>query len=203
MSKTIVALYDEIAVAKQVIEDLEEAGFEHNTISLITNDLQNQYEQSLAKNYAPKGDAVTGIEVASFGTIVGAIIGALVGLAAIMIPDIGIAIVAGLIVAGLAGALAGGITGGFLGILVNTGIAEDEAPYYAEGIRRGGTLISIQTDQHLHAEDIMNRYGVVNVHERSSIWRQAGWKGFDADETEDNLVTEGMESIQLPKSNPA
>jgi hypothetical protein len=64
-------------------------------------------------------------------------------------------------------------------------VPEDEAPYYAEGIRRGGTLVSVETSDTLHAEDIMNRYGSTNIHERISLWRQAGWKGFKPEETEE------------------
>lgn len=88
---------------------------------------------------------------------------------------------AGPIVAGLTGALAGAITGGIVGALVKSGVPEDVAPYYAEGIRRGGTLISVQTWNTLEAEDIMHRNGSVNIHERINQWRQDGWTGFDAD----------------------
>ncbi len=181
MTKAIVALFDDIVVARQVVEDLVSADYERSKISLITNDAHNQYSHYLDKDYAPREDAVTAAEGAGFGTVVGALTGVLVGLAALTIPGIGLAIVAGPIVAGLTGALAGAVTGGIVGALVKSGVPEDVAPYYAEGIRRGGTLISIQTTDTLRASDIMNRYGSINIHERSALWRQAGWKGFDTD----------------------
>ena len=111
--------------------------------------------------------------------VVGALTGILVGLASLTIPGIGLVIVAGPIAAGLAGSVAGAVTGGVTGALIKTGVPEDETPYYAEGIRRGGTLVSIQTSDTLRAEDIMNRHGAINIHERVSRWRQEGWKGFD------------------------
>jgi hypothetical protein len=80
--------------------------------------------------------------------------------------------------------LIGAIIGGIVGTFVKSSVPEDVAPYYAEGIRRGGTLIVIQTYDTLRASDIMNRYGSVNIHERSTLWRQAGWKGFDAESVE-------------------
>lgn len=181
MNKTLVAIYDDIVIARQVVEDLVNADFERSSISLITNDAHNQYSHYLDENYTPREDAVTAGEGAGFGAVVGTLTGLLVGAAALVVPGIGLAIVAGPIVAGLTGALAGAITGGIVGALVKSGVPEDDAPYYAEGIRRGGTLISIETSNTLQAEDIMHRNGSINIHERSSLWQQDGWKGFNAD----------------------
>jgi hypothetical protein len=181
MNKTIVALFDDITVARQVVEDLVKADFPRTSINLITNDAQNQYSRYLSKDYTPKSDAVTAGEGAGFGAVVGTLTGILVGLTALMIPGLGLAIVAGPIVGGLTGVVAGALTGGIVGALIKSGVLEDEAPYYAEGIRRGGTLISIQTSDTLRAEDIMARYGTINIHERIHLWRLAGWKGFDAE----------------------
>ncbi len=187
MNKATLAIYDDIVVARQVVEDLVNADFARSSISLITNDAQNRYSHYLDKDYAPRDDAVTSGEGAGFGAVVGTLTGILVGIAALTIPGIGLAIAAGPIVAGLTGALAGAVTGGIVGALVKSGVPEDEAPYYAEGIRRGGTLISLETADTLHAEDIMHRYGSINIHERSSLWRQTGWQGFDTDENEDRV----------------
>jgi uncharacterized protein (TIGR02271 family) len=59
---------------------------------------------------------------------------------------------------------------------------EEEAGYYAEGIRRGGALVSVDltSDEHTQrAEDILNRYNPVDVNERGQSYRQSGWTGFD------------------------
>ena len=128
MTKTIVALFDDIAVARQVVEDLVKADFARSSISLITNDAQNQYVRYLDKDYVPKDDAVTAAQGAGFGAVVGALTGLLVGLAALMIPGIGLVIVAGPIVGALTGVVAGAVTGGIVGALVKSGVPEDEAP---------------------------------------------------------------------------
>lgn len=184
MNETMVALYDDIVVARQVVEDLVKADFARSSISLITNDANNQYSLYLDKDYAPRADAVTAGEGAGFGAVVGALTGILVGVAALTIPGIGLAIAAGPIVAGLTGVVAGAVTGGVVGALVKSGVPEDEAPYYAEGIRRGGTLISVETSDTLRARDIMNRQGAVNIHERFNVWQQEGWKGFNVEKLE-------------------
>jgi hypothetical protein len=179
MKKMLVALYDDISVARKVVEDLVNADFDRNTISLVTNDSQNHYSHYLSPDYVARDDAVTAGEGAGFGAIVGALTGILVGIAALTIPGIGLALVGGPLLAGLSGAFAGAVMGGVVGALVKSGVPADEAPYYAEGVRRGGTLISIETDATLEAGDIMNRYGAVNIHERINNWRLEGWTGFD------------------------
>lgn len=190
MNKIVVAIYDDIVVARRVVEDLVNADFARNSISLVTNDAHNQYSHYLEKGYIARDDAVTASEVAGFGAVVGGLMGTLFGLAALTMPDIGLAIAVGPIVAGLTGALAGAIAGGIVGTLLKSGVPEDEAPYYAEGIRRGGTLISVQTSDTLRAEDIMNRQGSINVHERINLWRRGGWKGFNAEP--ESVKDEGM-----------
>lgn len=94
--------------------------------------------------------------------------------------------------------MAGALTGGIVGTLVKSGVPEDEAPYYAEGIRRGGTLISIETTETLRASDIMHRHGSINIHERSNEWRQSGWKDFDGESFENDIPPKPS-----PETDPA
>ncbi len=59
-----------------------------------------------------------------------------------MIPGLGL-IVAGPLAAALAGAGAGGLTGGLVGALVGSGIPEERAALYEEGIKNGGTVFGV------------------------------------------------------------
>lgn len=188
MTKIVVALYDDIVLARRVVEELVNADFPRSSISLITNDANNQYQHYSEKDYTPQDDAVTAADGAGFGAVVGAFTGLLAGAAALMIPGIGLAIVAGPLVAVLTGTVAGAVTGGIVGALVKSGMPEDEAPYYAEGIRRGGTLISVETSDTLRAQDILNRQGSINIHERSNLWRREGWQGFDVGSIENDAT---------------
>jgi len=205
MTQTVVALFDDIAIARQVIEDLVNAEFSRNSISLITNDANNQYSHYLDKDYSPKTDAVNAAQGAGFGVAIGALTGILAGLASLLIPGIGAIIVAGPIAAGLTGLVAGAITGGIVGALVKSGVPEDEAPYYAEGIRRGGTLISVQVQPSdtLRAEDIMNRHGAVNIHQRINSWKDEGWTGFASDSpSAETAYTDAENAKSVPIIRP-
>ncbi|MFZ4813167.1 MAG: hypothetical protein ACOYL5_01430 [Phototrophicaceae bacterium] len=188
MTKTLVAMFDDIAVAQQVVEDLVNADFPRDTISLVRNDPNHHYTAALDHNRVQNvdTDVVSALEGATFGAAVGVLTGMLVGAVALTIPGIGIAIVAGPIVAGLTGVVAGAVTGGIIGALVKSGVPEDEAHHYAEGIRRGATLITIKTTEVRRAEAILKRDGAVDIYERANTWHQDGWQGFDANRDTDS-----------------
>ncbi len=61
-----------------------------------------------------------------------------------------------------------GAAGSIVGGLVNAGVDEERAGSYAEGVRRGGTLITVETTaaRTATAEDIMVRNGSVDIKER-------------------------------------
>ena len=57
---------------------------------------------------------------------------------------------------------------------------DEEAPLYAEGVRRGGTLVSARVPDADRAryEAILNQ-SAVNLRDRSAAWQKAGWKSYD------------------------
>jgi len=182
MPRTIIALYKELTDAQHVVQHLVEAGFDRQKISLIANDRSNQYSKYLRSENQTSDDDVKGGEGATFGAVVGALTGVLAGLGAIAIPGIGAALVAGPIIGGLTGAVAGAATGGIVASLVKTGVPEEDAQYYAEGIRQGGTLVVVNADDNMadQASQIMSRHNPIDIHSQGESWRKSGWKGFDA-----------------------
>lgn len=87
------------------------------------------------------------LEGAGAGSAIGGTLGAIIGgIAAIgtsvVLPGLGL-IVAGPIVAALTGAGAGGLTGGLIGALIGSGIPEERAKLYDEGIRNGGAVVGV------------------------------------------------------------
>lgn len=66
--------------------------------------------------------------------------------------------------------------------LNDLGVPRDEAEGYAEGTRRGGTLVLVRTDD-AHADEaaaIMERRQFVDYESRSAAWRAEGWTGYEA-----------------------
>src|SRR4029079_10643868 len=56
-------------------------------------------------------------------------------------------------------------------------IPEAEARSYAEGMRRGGTLVTVRAadDRADLAAEILERHGAVDIDRRAAEWRQGGW----------------------------
>ena len=87
------------------------------------------------------------LEGAGAGSAIGGTLGAIIaGIAAIgtsvLLPGLGL-VVAGPLAAALAGAGAGGLTGGLVGALVGSGIPEDRAVAYEDGIKNGGMVVGV------------------------------------------------------------
>jgi len=176
MTKTTMALYDDFSTAQDVVQDLVDAGFSRDQISMIANNAEGNYVVNT------DGDDVTADEGAGFG----AVVGGLLGLAAALIPGIGPVVAAGpiaaLVTTGI-GAAAGAVTGGLTAGLIDFGVPEDEAGAYSEALRRGGTLVSVTTeDENLaRAQEIMNRHEPFDLDERASTWQESGWEGHQMD----------------------
>ena len=71
---------------------------------------------------------------------------------------------------------------GFLQSLKDLFMPEEDQYSYAEGLRRGGYLVSIKSDQASYDRvlDILDRDGAVDMDERETTWRSEGWKGYQA-----------------------
>lgn len=85
-------------------------------------------------------------------------------------------------------------------------VAIEEAEYYAEGIRRGGTLVTVSAASHLaeRAEDVLLLNGAVDIRQRSLRWKQQGWKGFNLlakPYTPEELASERQQQAQEQKQS--
>lgn len=184
---TISRLYDDYAAAQQAVRDLEAAGLPASDISIVASNADNWYKGSKVKrdrvdrDRDGKDDRVEGAETgAGIGAAVGGAAGLLAGIGLIAIPGIGPVVAAGWLTATAAGALAGGATGGIIGALTQAGVSKDEAHVYAEGVRRGGTLVTarVPDGERTRYEAILDR-SAVNIRERAEAYRRQGWTGFD------------------------
>jgi hypothetical protein len=199
MTVTISRLYDDYASASRTVSELEAAGIPHSDISIVANNADNWYApggtasdtpmRSPAKTTTAKIDRDRdGIddraEGAAAGTGIGATLGGAVGLLAglglMAIPGIGPVVAAGWLVATLAGAAAGGVAGGLIGALTQAGVSEQDANVYAEGVRRGGTLVTarVPDSERTRCEAILDRSSV-KIRDREAAYRKSGWNRFD------------------------
>jgi hypothetical protein len=100
------------------------------------------------------------------------------------IPGVGPVVAAGWLASTLTGAVVGGATGGIIGALTEAGVSKEDADLYAEGLRRGGAVVSARvTDADASRfQAIMDRSSV-RLTDRGAAYRKAGWTSFDPNAT--------------------
>jgi hypothetical protein len=77
----------------------------------------------------------------------------------------------------LTGAGLGAAAGGLTGSLTSAGVSETDAHAYAEGVRRGGSLLTAKVDE-AHAAvtmRILEEHGAVDLDARTQGWESEGW----------------------------
>ena len=180
MTQTVTGLFDRYMDAAAAVRELEAAGIPHDDISRVANPSVPVDRHDRTSNAA--ADARKG---AGVGAAVGGGAGLLTGLGLMAIPGVGPVVAAGWLIAtavgAAAGAVAGGAVGGMIGALTASGVSEDDANVYAEGVRRGGTLVTAHVDDQRvsQAREILQRSRSVDLVARRNAYRQAGWTRFD------------------------
>jgi hypothetical protein len=177
MSRTFVALFDSYDAAAQTVRRLEEAGVSYRDISLVANEADSRNITMGTTDDASAG-AGAGLAV---GTALGGGAGLLAGLGIVAIPGLGPMIAAGWLAATAAGAAAGAAAGGIIGAFTGAGLSEEDAHVYAEGLRRGGTIVTVRADdgQVPIASAILSDSPAADIAERARAYRESGWTRFD------------------------
>ena len=183
MTVTISRLYDRYSDAQKAVSGLEAAGVPHSDISIVANNSDNWYssDKKVDRDRDGVDDRAEGAgKGAGIGAGVGGAAGLLAGLGLLAIPGLGPVVAAGWLAATAVGAAAGAATGGVVGALTEAGLSKEEAPLYAEGVRRGGTLVSarVPDGDRARLEGILTQ-SAVNIRDRSAAWQKSGWKTFD------------------------
>ena len=184
MTETITALFDRFEEAKTAVADLEAAGVPHADISIVANNAHGDHDHLVRTMNAAEAvkDAGRG---AGVGATVGGLGGLLTGLGIMAIPGVGPVVAAGWLVAtavgALGGAAVGGAAGGVVGALTKSGVVEEDAQVYAEGVRRGGTLVTARVDGSLApmARAALSHERAVDLGVRREAYVSEGWTTFD------------------------
>ncbi|MGO4407989.1 hypothetical protein AB4Z10_27500 [Bosea sp. RAF48] len=167
MTQTLTRSYESYETARSVVEALEAGGVSSADISVVGR-------------HAEADDSNAG-EGAGIGAALGGAAGLLAGIGLLAIPGIGPVVAAGWLASTAAGAAAGGVAGGIVGALTSAGHSEEDANYYAETVRRGGTVVSVRVadDQVPAVEAILDGATPINRDQRLAEYRAGGWNRFD------------------------
>lgn len=175
MAKTIYGILENAPQANSAINDLFQAGFTRDDLSVISKDnisIDNRVEErTTADNVG--ASAATG---AVAGGALGAIAGLLVGVGAVTLPPIGGIVIAGPVAAALgisttaastvAGGGIGALSGGLVGGLVGLGIPKEAAVVYEERLTNDGVLLAVVCETEEEGEkatELLNNNGAENI----------------------------------------
>lgn len=181
MDTTLVALYDDPLAARRACERLDGKGVDRSNVSLIANDINGDFSRATGMEAEPGRRPSTAVQETDVG----------------MVPQpeapwmgreadrmdlhgIGPARVGGQLAPVLTGN-GGPACGNLFTCLTDLGVPDDDAHAFAEGVRRGGSLVVVRTAED-RADDIeatLASFHPVDLDERTAAWRAEGWSRFD------------------------
>ena len=168
MTQTVTALYDTYNFAVSAVNALEASGVPHSDISIVSNNIDNRYtkdrparcrgsqegrwHRSRSGRRRRSSNWPRPISNSGAGPVVAA--GWLVATAA----------------GAATGAVVGGAAGGLVGSLTGADVPERDAQFYAEGVRRGGTLVTADSMTLAHRQRERS-FNAISRLTRSSVAR--------------------------------
>jgi hypothetical protein len=164
-TQTVARVFDSWSSASQAVDALRAEDFRDDQIGILSLD---QKSGDVRQSNVRDGEIVDdGQKVASgvaTGAAVGGAAGLLAALASLVIPGVGPIIAGGVLSTTLgttlAGAGIGAAAGGLIGALTSLGFSEEDARYYEEGIRKGGTLVTVHDSSRLtDAVRVLEQFG--------------------------------------------
>lgn len=198
MDKTVAGLFERWDEAESVVSELMDRGFAPDSINVIAG---GEAESAAGEAGEPRGKGYGAATGAVTGGAIGGVAGLVAAAAGLTLPGIGPILVTGPIAAVLAGTGVGAVAGGLIGALTGMGVSEEEAHSYAEGLRRGGTLVTVQTDESSaqEAADILYEHGAMDMERLTDQWRKEGWTG-ESDAGEYAALEEEVSPVGEPEA---
>ena len=183
MTAVISRLYDSYSDADGAVSRIEAAGVSYSDISIVANNSDDWFSKGykIDRNHNGVDDRVEAAGTgAGIGAGIGGAAGLLAGLGLLAIPGLGPVVAAGWLAATATGAAAGAATGSIVGALTQSGVPDLDAHTYAEGVRRGGTLVAARVPETDRARlEALLSPSAIDVTARRTAWQKSGWTSFD------------------------
>ena len=160
--KHAIGVFSSWNIAEQALKELKDTGFPMNKISVFTKDSADEKLSSEDKSKR----TLTQSEGVALGASAGAATGGLLalagGIAALLIPGIGLPLVAESVLTVLLGSGAVAAAGGLIGALEGWHIPEKQAKFYNDRVSQGDYLVTVEgTESEITtAEKILSRWGI-------------------------------------------
>ncbi len=176
MEKAIVGFFRTAADGERAQSALYESGFSRDEVSYLAGDTRGHETPRVGPALKDAGSE----SEAGSDAFVGGMVGLAAGAIAVVLPGIGPLLAAGPIAAAIGGLTAGAAAGGVIGLLKDHGVSEEQAEFYAEGVRRGGALVTVHRvsgRREKAARKLLDQSGAIDIEQLAEEWRSTGWSG--------------------------
>ncbi|HJR08014.1 MAG TPA: CsbD family protein [Pyrinomonadaceae bacterium] len=170
-NRMVTGLFRDRDSAERAYGSLSTRGYSKDDVNLLMSDetRKTHFSSDDAPDTELGSKALEGAGAgAAIGGTTGAVLAAIAAIGtSVVLPGLGL-VVAGPLAAALAGAGAGGATGGLIGALIGSGIPEDRARVYDEGVRNGGIVMGVNARSDEDAEYFENEF---RTHRGENVYR--------------------------------
>jgi uncharacterized protein YjbJ (UPF0337 family) len=170
-NRMVTGLFRDRESAERAYGSVSTRGYSKDDVNLLMSDetRKTHFSSDDAGDTELGSKALEGAGAgAAIGGTTGAVLAAIAAIGtSVILPGIGL-VVAGPLAAALAGAGAGGATGGLIGALIGSGIPEDRAKHYDEGVRNGGIVMGVNARSDEDAEYFENEF---KTHRGENVYR--------------------------------
>jgi hypothetical protein len=188
--KTVVALYNHFGDAKAAVAAIIKAGAPMDRIAMLANDSNGDHPGlTINPAYAREQFDEDSTKQSRFITLgeVGIGLGGLIGflgyISPIQIPGVDALAANGAWVPVVVLAVIGGVIGVVIGLATGHDLSGKDAALYTEGLKNGGTLVTVTVDESLASavSEAFKAHGPVKLEERPGEWSAEGWVSLDVD----------------------
>lgn len=196
--KTVIGVFDSFRDVERVLLELTDQGVAQESISLLTPDEAKRPSRSQLHGgqahefHAQRGDLPGATphhpheydpitNRVGAGAMIGGLSGFLLTFASFLIPGVGAVLATGPLITALGGASLGGAIGGLAGAFSSAGVAHEDALFYAEALRRGATIVTVNTEEKnaMRIVRLFRRFSAIDIDERAAQYRRHGIERFN------------------------
>lgn len=163
MTKTIAGFFRSRIEGETAYNKLLASGLTTDQVSFVAGDTRGHQTPKLGPIDSTGAESEMPQDVA-----IGSAIGLAAGLVLLVIPGVGPLLAAGPLAAAMGGIAAGAGVGGIVGLLRDQGVSQEEAEFYEDGVRRGGSLVTVRgvsEEGETQAREIMQESGSIETEE--------------------------------------
>jgi len=161
MAKAIAGFFRTRSEGEAARQALLDNGFNNDEINFLSGDTTEKQTPAIGPVESVGAESEAGSDA-----FLGGVAGMALGVISVLIPGTGLIFAAGPRAAALGGIAVGATAGGIIGMIRDQGFSQEEAEFIAEGVKRGGALVTVHgvsEDRADKAREILKDQNAIDV----------------------------------------